>query len=205
MKKLTSAILFLAFFTVFSIDAFACACCATENQYDIITQAPGEQQLFLLNEIKFGGATDLYLGEADFSETKGLEMLEKDYNSGGANFFSIENLFAAKNFKFNFKTTSGKTGTLMLPLPAQMVRFHADLHDSKQEGMVTLYKEWRFKGTVASGNGFFKASILKPTTYFLVFQGRGNNCDDATDFDRWRLEISGKNAAYTFIGKMNKE
>ncbi|HSK73862.1 MAG TPA: hypothetical protein VK892_19345, partial [Pyrinomonadaceae bacterium] len=53
------------------------------------------------------------------------------------------------------------------------------------------------------GNGIFKSSIIKPTTYFLVFQGRGNNCDDVLDFTHWRLEINGRNADYAFFGKLS--
>jgi hypothetical protein len=84
-----------------------------------------------------------------------------------------------------------------------MVSFKVDIHDKDEEsGAPILYKEWRFKGNVQSGTGFFKAGIVSPTTYFLVLQGRGNVCDNAEDFTYWRLEIEGKKANYAFMGKL---
>jgi hypothetical protein len=56
---------------------------------------------------------------------------------------------------------------------------------------------------VQTGNGFFQSSIIKPTTYFLVLQGRGNNCDNAEDFTHWRLEITGRKADYAFFGELS--
>jgi hypothetical protein len=57
-------------------------------------------------------------------------------------------------------------------------------------------------GNVQSGTGLFKAGIVNPPTYFLVFQGRGNGCDNAGDFSNWRLEINGRRAQYAFFGKL---
>ena len=54
-----------------------------------------------------------------------------------------------------------------------------------------------------SGSGFLQRSIVKPTTYFLVFKGRGNGCDNTEDFTHWYLEIRGKNARYEFFGKLD--
>jgi hypothetical protein len=56
---------------------------------------------------------------------------------------------------------------------------------------------------VQTGTGFFQKSIVKPTTYFLVFKGRGNGCDNSEDFTHWYLEIRGKNAEYEFFGKLD--
>jgi len=36
----------------------------------------------------------------------------------------------------------------------------------------------------------------------LIFQGRGNRCDNAEDFTHWRLEISGKKTSYAFFGEL---
>lgn len=191
---------------LFTSETFACACCAEKGDYSISTQTPDKSKIELLSEMKFDGAVQLYMTAAEFEVIKGLSSIQAGYNENNwettPNFFTLENMFAAKSWKLNFKTANGKTGTIVLPLPTQMVSFKADIHDTT-EGEVSLYKEWRFKGTVGSGNGFFKSSILKPTTYFLVLQGRGNHCDNAEDFRNWRLEVTGKNADYAFFGKMN--
>ena len=93
---------------------------------------------------------------------------------------------------------------LNLLKPISMVDFEADLHESANGGNgPVLYKEWRFKYRVQSGTGIFQNGIAPATEYFLVLQGRGNNCTQAEDFTHWRLEITGKKASYAFFGKLN--
>jgi hypothetical protein len=210
MKNFSFLFLLLFAFFVFSPpEIFACACCAERGEYSIRTTKPTEYELKLLNNMRFEKATEIFTTEAGFETIKGLPGIEKDLESlnyeGMLEFFNLESVFAAKTWRFNFKTKTGKTGTLVLPLPAQMLSFKADIHDGKVGGGggPLLYKEWRFKGNVKSGSGFFKAGIVPPTSYFLVLQGRGNNCDNAEDFKNWRLEIDGKNADYAFFGKMS--
>lgn len=194
---------------MFPISTFACACCAEPSEYRISTSKPGEYEIGLLQEMDFNKAAFLFMTEAGFDGIKGLESIAKSYDSqswtASPEFFSLTNVFSAKIWKFNFSTKDGKKGVLTLPMPLQMVNFKADIHDDKQigGGGPLLYKEWRFKGVVQTGNGFFQTSIIKPTTYFLVLQGRGNNCDNAEDFTHWRLEISGKKADYSFFGQLS--
>jgi hypothetical protein len=85
------------------------------------------------------------------------------------------------------------------------LHYAADTRDGRKSdgGGPLLYKEWRSEGQV-SGTGIFKASLVGPSKYFLVLQGRGNGCDDAADFTHWRLSISGPKARYAFYGEMAK-
>ena len=193
----------------FPTDAFACACCAESGHYSIRTSKPEEFQLNILQKMKFNKTAGLYLTVAGFELVKGLSVIEQEMftdswtaEPGAIGFSSI---FAAKTWKLNFKTPKGKIGVLTLPTPAQMVNFSVDIHDGKSIGAggPTLYKEWRFKGNVQSGTGFLQAGIAKPTTYFLVFQGRGNGCDDVTNFTDWHLEINGAKAKYEFFGELD--
>lgn len=190
-------------------NVLACACCAEPGTYMIRTDKPDEYVIGLLGEMKFDDAANLYMTEAGFDGIKGLDNIAKDYDSqdwtASPEFFGLTNSFAAKTWRFNFKTKTGKSGTLVLPMPVQMISFKADIHDSETSGGggPLLYKEWRFKGNIQSGSGFFAPSILKPTTYFLVLQGRGNGCDNAEDFSHWRLEITGRKADYAFFGKLS--
>lgn len=194
---------------VFPISSFACACCAESGTYIISTQKPDDYTIELLGKMKFDQSADLFMTEAGFDGIKGLSDIAKSYDSNNwsasPEFFSLTNTFAAKTWKFNFKTKDGVNGVLTLPLPTQMLLFKADIHDKRTSGGggPLLYKEWRFKGNVQTGNGFFKTSIINPTTYFLVLQGRGNGCDNAEDFTNWRLEVSGKKADYAFYGKLS--
>jgi len=208
LKKLSLMVFAAVCLFCFSIDAFACACCSETGEYHIWTGKPDKYNVDLVSEMKFDQAAYLYMNEAGFDMMKGLDSIAKAYESdswvASPEYFSLTNAFAAKTWKFNFKTKDGKNGVLTLPMPLQMVQFKADIHDGKTSGGggPLLYKEWRFKGNVQSGSGFFQAGIVKPTSYFLVLQGRGNSCDNAEDFTAWRLEIDGRKAKYAFFGKL---
>lgn len=201
--------LFVALGLFFPSEAFACACCSEPGTYMIWTGKPDTYNIELLSDMKFDKVAALYMNEAGFDGMKGLSELEKDFESeswvASPGEFDLSNTFAAKTWKFNFKTPTGKSGILTLPMPTQMLQFKVDIHDGKTSGGggPLLYKEWRFKGNVTSGTGIFKSSIIRPTTYFLVLQGRGNGCDNAEDFADWHLEINGKNANYEFFGKLS--
>jgi hypothetical protein len=199
---------FVALGVIFPSNTMACACCAEPGTYMIWTGKASEYELGLLGEMTFDNKAALFMTEAGFDGMKGLESIEKDYESeswtASPGEFNLANSFAAKTWKFNFKTPTGKLGILTLPMPLQMLQFKVDIHDNSDTGLgPILYKEWRFKGTVTSGTGIFKSSIIRPTSYFLVFQGRGNGCDNAEDFTHWRLEVTGRKADYAFFGKLN--
>lgn len=205
--------LFLTMFAVICLTAFAtssvpaCACCVEEGTYMIWTGKPTAADIGMLESMKFDQKTKLYMTEAGFDTVKGLGAIAEEYDYekfptwDGS--LDLVNEFTNKTWKLTVKTPSGKTGTLTLPMPTQMVQYKVDIHDTKDTGLgVQLYKEFRFKGAVQSGTGIFRSSIVKPTTYFLVFQGRGNGCDDVSDFTHWHLEINGKKADYEFNGKL---
>jgi hypothetical protein len=197
-KRILIPVMSLLCLLSFSANILACACCAERGEYAISTSKPDSINLNLLGEMKFGSDAVLYTDAAGLDDLKGLAI---DTASEDADQFDLVSTFTAKTWKFTVKTKGGKTGILTLPIPTQMVSFRADIHDTT-EGEVSLYKEMRYKGPVGGGTGIFKAGIVKPTTYFLVFQGRGNNCDNASDFTHWRLEITGSKADYAFYGKM---
>jgi hypothetical protein len=207
MKRLFLTLCAIACLTAFANNALACACCAEPNTYMIWTGKPGDYVSGLLGEMKFDTKAELYMTEAGFDSITGLNEIQSEYESGSwiaqGGVFDAVGEFTNKTWKFTLKTPSGKTGTLTLPMPVQMVQYKVDIHDTKEQGLgVRLYKEFRFKGNVQSGSGFLRASILRPTTYFLVLQGRGNGCDNAEDFTHWHLEINGKKARYEFNGKL---
>ena len=186
--------------------ALACACCSEPGTYRISTSKPDSYKLDLLGQMKFAAKTELY-ETAGEDNIKGLDKFFQNPTSQSSEnelSFSLSETFANKSWKLNFKSSNGQTGTLTLPLPPTMVSFAADIHDGKEGGGggPLLYKEWRFKGNVTGATGVFQAGIINPTTYFLVFQGRGNNCDNAEDFTHWRVEINGKKADYAFYGEM---
>lgn len=201
----TLLLVLLTVFFIFPTDIFACACCADDGLYSIWTGKPDGYYLEVLENIEFAEDAELYIDAAGFEVVKGLNGIGENSENLDFSNFGLTDSFMARTWKLNFKSKNGKTGTLILPLPSQMLSFKADIHDGKTSGGggPLLYKEWRFKGNVQSGNGIFASSFAKPTTYFLVLQGRGNGCDNAEDYTHWRLEINNKKADYKFTGKLS--
>ena len=208
---MTQRLLLLAVFLFLAASAADaktyCACCAEPGTYMIWTGKPDKYVIDLIKDFKFEKHSFLYMTEAGFDIIKGLSSIEKDFESDSwvatPGDFDMTTSFTGKLWTVAMKTPKGKTGTLRLPMPTQMVSYKVDIHDEDERpNGPLLYKEFRFKGTVAAGTGFVAGSIVKPTTYFLVFQGRGNGCDDAADFANWMLQVDGPRARYQFFGRL---
>ena len=196
----TSRILYFIFvLMLLSLPAKAeshyCACCAEPGQYAINVRKPQNFELEILKEIEFATA-NLYTNAAFPENIKGISGLGDDY--------SVDGSFQNKIWRFDFTDDKSRKGALVLPLPTTMTAFEADLYDREenQSAGPVLYREWRFKFKVRQGTGIFQAGIAPLTEYFLVLQGRGNNCASKEDFKNWRLEITGKKASYAFYGKL---
>ncbi len=185
-----------------SRSAFACACCVDPGFYSISMGKPSDYELGYIGEMRFDTVAQLYESEAGFDAIRGLDDLRKDEELGKSINLTVLESFAGKIWRLNL-TANGRSGSLALPMPKTMVRFKVDQHDNATGDEPSLYKELRFKGIVGSGTGIFKSANAKPTSYFLVFQGRGNGCDSAADFTHWRIELDGPKAEYSFFGKLN--
>ena len=179
------------------IDAPACACCTDPGEYRLTpNQSVGEYERTQLGGMKFDSAAQLYLTDAGEDEVKGLGSISQKN--------TVSAVLEAKRWRLTFQAEDGKTGVLTLPVPSKMTAFAADIHDGEAEEAPRLYKEWRFEGN-ATGDGIFQAGFAAPARYILVFQGRGNRCDNGGDFTHWRLEVSGKKASYAFFGELVAE
>jgi hypothetical protein len=175
---------------------WACACCADDGEYGISFSRPNAQQLELLRQIRFSKSATLFTNAAGFEAVRGLVDPKETYGLNGS--------FAGNMWHLAFRDGTAP-GTLNLRLPARMLSYRADTHDGQRSGGggPLLYKEWRFEGQ-ANGSGFFQRGFTAPAKYFLVLQGRGNNCDNVGDFTHWRLEISGRKVGYAFFGELAK-
>ncbi len=179
MKKLIVIALFVSTFVLSPVAAFACACCAEKGEYYSRAQRPAATDLEIINALRFNDGVSLFTAPPEGEDIKGLQSIQTDYNAFDFGtdpyFFALNESFSARTFKFNFKTKTGKTGVLTLPLPAQMTKFGVDLHDAPAGQEV----------------------------YELILQGRGNHCVMAENFTHWRLEVKGRSADYAFFGKLN--
>ncbi len=180
------------------IRVWACACCAYPGEYQIGFEKPNAYILSLMKRMRLGTMADRFVSDAEPDEGPiGLAHPVESYSLSGS--------LVGNVWKLTFRK-GDESGTLNLPLPAKMLRYAADIHDGQTIGgdsrKPLLYKEWRFEGEV-NGTGFFKAGIVARTKYFLVLQGRGNNCDTAEDFTHWRLKITGNKTDYAFYGELS--
>lgn len=197
MLKMSLCLLVLLFALVgFPDHVSACACCTEPGEYRLSYSKPTEYELDVLHLLRFGVTAHLFTTDADLDEDgKGLKDPSETYSISGG----ISDNILRLAFRDGLKT-----GTLNLTLPPKMVSYRADIYPTAGSIDPKLLKEWRFEGPV-KGTGLFRSGIDGTTKYFLVFQGRGNNCDSETDFSHWRLEIRGKRARYAFYGELQKE
>lgn len=211
MKKfkyhIASTLTVLTLIASFASNAFACACCAEPGTYFLSTGKPSEYALSVVKQFEFANKADLYMTEAGFDMIKGLDPIHAELENDNSAFmddFDLVSAFTGQAWTFKIKTPNkGTQGTLTLPVPTQMVTFKVDIHDQEDRpNGPLLYKEFRFKGKFTNASGFTKKGVAPGTTYFLVFQGRGNGCDEVENFTNWRLEIDGPRAKYAFYGKL---
>ncbi len=191
-NRLSLAAMTGALFAFSIINAQACACCSHPGEYRTSNEVVGERRT-QLEGMRFASAAQLYLTDAGEEDVMGLSSVSQE------NMVSAE--LEPKRWRLNFRAENGQTGVLTLPMPAKMTAFAAHLHDEEEGESPRLYKEWRFEGN-AQGDGIFRPGFTAPARYSLVFQGRGNKCDNGADFTHWRLEISGKKASYAFFGEL---
>ena len=190
--------LFLIFFAAFllfplQITANYCACCAERGDYSVSTRKLSDHEISELKRLRIA-ETFLYTNAGYPDNIKGIIPLTENFTS---NF-----LWQKTGWKFDFKNDKNGAGILNLTKSPTIIDFRVDTYN---EGEPVLYKELRFKHKVSGGTGIFKNGIAPATDYFLVLQGKGNNCMNAEDFTHWRLEITGKKADYAFFGKLKAE
>lgn len=174
---------------------FTCACCAESGEWFERTERMESFEIDELRRVTFDKTASVYLTAAGFEDLKGLSLEYESYKLSSL-------LKPSLALTMTFKGERGETGSLVLSLPKVATLFGADLHDAP-EGSAgpILYKEWRFKGTV-TGSGFFKKGMTPGTRFQLILQGRGNNCLSSSDFNNWRLDITGPRASYAFYGSL---
>jgi hypothetical protein len=189
-----AAALALASFTLSAPDLRACACCSDPGSYSLRTDKMNEYEFSQLEGVEFAKA-ELFVTDASDEDPKGI--------TGVADTCTVQAKLERKQWVLTFRTEEGKTGTLKLSVPTKLTDFAADIHDGQKSagGGPLLYKEWRVEGTV-TGTGFFHTA---KASYHLVFQGRGNNCDNGSDFTHWRLAVKGKNIDYCYYGALVPE
>ena len=192
--RISVAVMTCALFLLSINQVQACACCSDPGEYRLkLNQRVGQYERAQLDGMEFAPAARLYLTDAGEEQVRGLGSVSQEN--------TISAVLEPKRWRLTFRAEDGQSGVLNLPVPAKMTTFAADIHDEEPEKAPRLYKEWRFQG-IATGDGIFQAGFAAPARFTLIFQGRGNRCDNGGDFTHWRLEMSGKKASYAFYGAL---
>ena len=177
----------------------ACACCTNPAQRYVAVEKIQPQRLDLVRALRFAKQAELYLGEGDLGEVKGVANPTSNY----------ELTVAGQNNRFVFAFRDGKKneGTLTLVLPDTISIFEVDPRDpdAPKSGLgPSLYKEWRLTASFA-GTGIFKAGNGGYQRMTLIFHGRGRGCTEASHFNAWSLYIHGPLGNYLFYGNLTEE
>ena len=184
----------LAILLTWSASAHACACCADSGEWHETVTKVSKLDFDEFTRFRFSPAAHLFTPPASDEVIKGISRASDSYTLT----FSP----SQRRWSMEFKDKQGGKGVLFLT-PLTTVSFGTDLFDgSEKEGLgPRLYKEWRFEGRVG-GDGLFAKGITNDTKFRLILQGRGNMCTNPEDFKHWKLQISGRRAAYAFYGAL---
>jgi len=197
-KRSAAALGSLLIILFVSLPALGCACCADRGFYSLTTQKVDSFYSTLLSDLDLTGPAELYLSAAGFDGIKGLKEIENDNAEGR---LDVTASYAQKTWRLNVRSGTAHSGVLWLAMPAVFTQCKADI-DGIDNGLgVSLFKEFKISGRVSNATGMFR-SAKKATKYTLVFHGRGNGCDDASDLTRWRVELDGPRADFAFFGKL---
>jgi hypothetical protein len=177
--------------------ALACACCTNPGQRYVGVVKMQPHQLHLVRSLKFAKEAELYLGEGDLGEVKGIANPASNYE--------LTVTDQKNRFVFSFRDEKKNEGTLTLVLPDTISLFEVDPRDPdppKEGGLgPSLYKEWRLTASF-SGTGIFKAGNNGYQRMTLIIHGRGLSCTEASHFNAWSLYIHGPLGNYLFFGSL---
>jgi hypothetical protein len=199
MKRLLlSAFVAVPLAAILTSAALACACCTNPAQRYVAIEKMQPHRLDLVRSLRFAKQAELYLGEGDLGEVKGIVNPTARY---------VLTVTEEKSrFVFSFRDEKKNEGALTLAIPDTISIFEVDPRDpaAPANGLgPTLYKEWRLSAAF-SGSGIFKAGNGGYQRMTLIFHGRGRACTDADHFSRWSLYIHGPLGNYLFFGDLDK-
>ncbi len=175
--------------------AHACACCSNQGQREVGTAKLDATLRDQIQRLRFGTEAQLYMGERDPSDIKGIATPSGKYTLRVAQ--------EAKRWTFTFSDKAGRTGTLALAIPDSVAIFSVDPRLDEREGTTgpVLFKEWKLTSPV-TGSGIFTPGMSTGQRVTLILQAHGNNCTSADLATHWTLVVHGPKAEYHFFGKL---
>ena len=95
--------------------AWACACCTNLGQRSVGVAKLDAYKIGVLEEMRFASMANLYSGEADPSDTKGISSPSVSYE--------LKAGWSKEQLTFTFRDETGKSGTLSLRRPGTVSIF----------------------------------------------------------------------------------
>ena len=172
-------------------DALACACRSNAGQRNVAEVPFDSVKRDEIGRLRFAGAAQLFVGEADPADIKGIATPAARYELS-ANWDKHRLVFA-------LRAPAGRSGTLSLQRPSRIAIFEVDPRAPNSEAEPALYKEWTLTSR-AAGSGVFSAGV--GPSQQLSLHGRGNSCTSAEQFTHWTLETKGPKANYLLFGEL---
>jgi hypothetical protein len=175
--------------------AQACACCTTPGQRTVQTERLEPARRAQLQDLQFAPAAELYLGESDPDQVKGITNPSAHY--------SLTVTSRPEGLSFAFRDKSARSGTLFLAFPDSLSVFEVDPRQDKPDSGLgpALYKEWKFTAQ-AKGSGIFTPGTGRNQRITLILHGRGIGCTDISHFTAWTLVVHGPAAEFSLFGKL---
>lgn len=174
--------------------AWACACCTNQGQRYVGIAKLDSTLREEISRLRFMADAELYTGERDTSDIKGIANPSDKYE--------LHVSQEASRWVFSFRDKAGRAGTLTLAIPATVSIFSVDPRLDEREGGTgpSLFKEWKLTSN-AAGTGIFTAGMGSGQRITLIVQAHGNNCTSADMATHWTLMVHGPKAEYHFFGK----
>jgi hypothetical protein len=175
--------------------ALACACCSFTGSRTVEVVKMDSRVLEQIGQMRFAKEAELSAGEADIV-IKGIDDPATQYQLTLAR--------EKDRMVFTLRDDKGRSGTLVLALPAMISIFEVDPRgEEKDKGSgPSLYKEWKLTAN-AAGGGLFRQVAGKGQKITLIFHGHGRGCTDAGHFTDWSLLVYGPAGKFTLIGALD--
>jgi len=174
--------------------ALACACCANPGQRHVRTAPLDADKRDELGQLRFAATAELFTGEADPEDVKGITTPSRRYRLNAA--------WEDDRLVFALRNQQARSGTLSFRRPSTIFLFEVDPRDDPGSSLEpVLYKEWKLTGR-AAGSGVFSAGLGPGQELSLILHGRGNSCTSIDQFKHWSLVMQGPKANYTLFGDL---
>jgi hypothetical protein len=196
MPRVRVIALVLLTWIALAAQAEACACCTNPGQRTVQSVRFDTTHRAQFQDLKFAPGAELYLGEGDPEQVKGVAQPSAHYTLGVT--------VRPEGLSFAFSDKAGRSGTLSLAYPETLSRFEVDPREGKPDSGLgpTLYKEWKLTAK-AVGTGIFAPGTGRNQRITFILQGRGNSCTDVTHFTAWTLVVHGPAAEFSLFGALS--